>query len=238
MREMNYLKNKEISMIHKLQLMKSFRSFFYFVIVFYLISVNIGIALANQSNQDVEKKLITEFSEHLTEKIMNTLESKDSDKVKLKILHRFFDESIDINWIARFVLGQYYKKIDKERLLSYESVYREYTTCSCLRKFYQYNKGQKSKLLGLKKLNQSWIIKTHVTSSNFSNKNIEVLYKIILKNNSEVKIIDIIVEGVSMIYTQRSDFSSLIASDGIDGLITALEKKSNACLLVMKYKED
>ena len=40
-------------------------------------------------------------------------------------------------------------------------------------------------------------------------------------------VFDIIVEGVSMITTQRSEFSSVITNKGMDYLITQLANKSD-----------
>jgi ABC-type transporter MlaC component len=38
------------------------------------------------------------------------------------------------------------------------------------------------------------------------------------------KIIDVAAEGVSMMTTKRSEFSSVIAREGLDGLISRLEE--------------
>jgi phospholipid transport system substrate-binding protein len=46
--------------------------------------------------------------------------------------------------------------------------------------------------------------------------------------NGTVKIVDVVVEGVSLIVTQRSDFTSVAGQNGIDGLITSLRNKAAA----------
>jgi ABC-type transporter MlaC component len=40
------------------------------------------------------------------------------------------------------------------------------------------------------------------------------------------RIIDVIIEGVSMAATRRSDFNAYIQRHGIDGLISELERRS------------
>jgi phospholipid transport system substrate-binding protein len=49
-----------------------------------------------------------------------------------------------------------------------------------------------------------------------------------VRSKTEPKIIDVIVEGVSMAITQRDEFSAIINQNGgkIDGLLTALRKKT------------
>ena len=43
------------------------------------------------------------------------------------------------------------------------------------------------------------------------------------ESDGNYRIIDVAAEGVSMMTTKRSEFSSVIARDGIDGLIEQLE---------------
>ena len=45
--------------------------------------------------------------------------------------------------------------------------------------------------------------------------------------DGEYRIIDIAIEGISMAVTKRSEFSALIQSKGIDGLIAALRLRAN-----------
>ena len=45
--------------------------------------------------------------------------------------------------------------------------------------------------------------------------------------HGEYRIIDITIEGVSMAVTKRSEFSAVIQSKGIDGLIAALRVRAN-----------
>ncbi len=40
------------------------------------------------------------------------------------------------------------------------------------------------------------------------------------------KIIDVLVEGVSLVTTQRSEFSSVVTRDGIDGLLAVLRERT------------
>jgi phospholipid transport system substrate-binding protein len=41
------------------------------------------------------------------------------------------------------------------------------------------------------------------------------------------KIYDVVVEGVSLVITQRSSFSSIIRDKGLSGLIAMLEERNN-----------
>jgi phospholipid transport system substrate-binding protein len=45
-------------------------------------------------------------------------------------------------------------------------------------------------------------------------------------SGNSTKIVDVIVEGVSLLVTHRSDFTSVASQNGIDGLIASLRDKS------------
>ena len=45
--------------------------------------------------------------------------------------------------------------------------------------------------------------------------------------NGHLKIIDVVVEGVSMALTQRQEFASVIQHSGLDGLISDLRNRVN-----------
>ena len=45
--------------------------------------------------------------------------------------------------------------------------------------------------------------------------------------DGKYRIIDIAIEGISMAVTKRSEFSAVIQSSGIDGLIAALRLRAN-----------
>ena len=47
------------------------------------------------------------------------------------------------------------------------------------------------------------------------------------QRDGKLRIIDVMVEGVSMAVTQRSEFSAVIKSRGFDGLLSALRARTN-----------
>jgi phospholipid transport system substrate-binding protein len=57
-----------------------------------------------------------------------------------------------------------------------------------------------------------------------------MMWKMYLNNNGEFKILDVNIDGVSMLVTQRAEFLSVIKNNpnGVKGLITAMEKKTGS----------
>ena len=59
---------------------------------------------------------------------------------------------------------------------------------------------------------------------------LKMMWKMYLNNSGEFKILDVNIDGVSMLVTQRAEFLSVIKNnpDGVKGLITAMEEKSGS----------
>ena len=59
---------------------------------------------------------------------------------------------------------------------------------------------------------------------------LKLQWKMYLNKNQKFKILDVNIDGVSMLVTQRAEFSSVIKNNpkGVSGLIDAMEKKTGS----------
>ena len=56
---------------------------------------------------------------------------------------------------------------------------------------------------------------------------IHVQFRMYRRDDAGWKVYDVVVEGVSLVITQRSSFASIIRDKGLDGLIAMLEERNN-----------
>lgn len=94
-------------------------------------------------------------------------------------------------------------------------------------KFKKYN-GQKIEIKNIKPTgDDQYIVQTdlNLDGPNSAPYNVDYRIKYV---SGKFKIRDIIAEGVSMMTTQRSDFSSIVSSSGIEALRQELIKKSES----------
>ena len=142
---------------------------------------------------------------------------------KQQKLEKLFSGNVDIKWVAKFVLGKHWRNATDAQKQAYLKHYEAFVL-----------KNYTSKITGY--TGQDYIIKSvrndgsgeYLLTMELKNANepdVLLDYRI-RKNGSGYKIFDIIVEGVSMITTQRSEFSSVISNKGLDFLIDALKKKA------------
>ena len=157
----------------------------------------------------------------LIQKVNDAIVNVD-DKKKLTAL---IEESIDFERISRFVLGREYRKFTNEQKKEFTDLYRKFLIKTYGPKFNNYQAESYEILLVQEKKRYS-IVKSKFKINDGSEVNFAFRVKK-GKDSSQFKIIDIIVETVSLIETQRSEFSSVIKEVGIDNFLMAMKKKTN-----------
>jgi phospholipid transport system substrate-binding protein len=141
-------------------------------------------------------------------------------------------DHLNLDWMAKYTLGRYRKNLPDEKLQAFIKIYSSYVVKAYADLSKNYN-GQKLAFLGTKELDDNiFLVSTKIIQSN-SNDYLKVDYlvhKITDNNNNKNKYLvgDIITEGVSVLNSQQSEFSNILANGGIDMLINQLQQKITA----------
>ena len=141
-----------------------------------------------------------------------------SDK-KTKI-ESIFSDKVDIDFVAKFVLGKHWRAATPEQQTSYVGAYKPFILKNYAAKLTKYS-GQTYTLKNARADGDASVVTMEINDPNGQKVNVD--YKI--KGDSNFKIIDIAVEGVSLLTTQRSEFNGIVERKGLDGLIDALKKQ-------------
>lgn len=131
-------------------------------------------------------------------------------------------ENFDMQAIARFSLGRYWQSASEAQRREYSSLFERMIIEVYARRFGDYQ-GEAFEIASTRiEGNQDAIVRSFIVPSN--GQRIALDWRL-RKRGSQYKVIDIIVEGVSMATTQRSEFSSIIQRGGgqIDVLIDHLK---------------
>lgn len=134
-----------------------------------------------------------------------------------KLLH----DSFDMQTISRLALGRYWRTASVSQRKEYQNLFEDMIVDVYSRRFGEYD-GQKLEVRSAKKAGKSDVnVVSYIVPA--SGPEIEVVWRA-RYDNGQYKVIDVIVEGVSMVLTQRSDFSSVIQRGGgsLDVLIEHL----------------
>ncbi len=134
-----------------------------------------------------------------------------SDTQKQKKFRQLLTKSFDMSTIGRFALGRYWRTASAEQRKEYQSLFRDMIVDVYSRRFGEYD-GQVLEIRSSRKDSEK-----DVTVQSFivpeTGQEIQVDWRVRYKNG-QYKVIDVMVEGVSMALTQRSDFSSVIQRGG------------------------
>jgi phospholipid transport system substrate-binding protein len=172
---------------------------------------------ASGSADDFIRQVGNEAIQSLTDKTLNEEQRKDKFR---EILNRTFR----VRLLARFTLGRYWRQATEEQRKEYVSLFEEFVVLAYATRFKDYS-GEDFRVGAVRDINA----RDKLVNSKLVLKDgtaIPVHWRV--RGGDGYKIIDVLVEGVSMAITQRDEFAAIIQQRGgkVEGLLAALRKKT------------
>lgn len=125
---------------------------------------------------------------------------------------QLLETSFDMDTIGRFALGRYWRTATPEQQQEYMNLFKQRVIDVYSARFQEYT-GQRFETRGARPEGQNDAIVHSAIVPRDGSQQVRVDWRV-RERNGQFRIIDIIVEGVSMSVTQRSDFSSVIQRGG------------------------
>ena len=163
----------------------------------------------------------------MTKNAIDTLTSQSISQQEKEIqFGQLFDKNFDVSSISRFVLGKYWKQASTDQKKKFIKTFRNYIVKTYSSRFNEYS-GEQLQLLNTENESNPNIFLVHTALERQDAPIIKVDWRIGKKKDRFV-ILDIIIEGISLAITQRSEFVSVIDQNegNIDQLISMLKEKS------------
>jgi phospholipid transport system substrate-binding protein len=133
------------------------------------------------------------------------------------------EEPIDLDLVARLILGRYWRTTDDGQRQQYLQLFREYALANLASKLHLY-RGQSFEVTGAKVVSdQDALVTSRILSD--GEPPLQVDWRLRQRSDGVLVTIDLIVEGVSLIVTLRSEFASVIERQGFDGLLAELRTR-------------
>ena len=166
-----------------------------------------------------------QFIRMVGEEAINALtDKKISNQIRKTRFRKILNRSFEVKFIARFALGRYWRRANKNQLSEYTYLFEEFIVQSYANLFKDYS-GETFNVLKVRVINE---IDQLVQSEVFlkDGRKIRVSWRV--RGNKTFKIVDVMIEGVSMALTQRDEFAAIISQNNgkIEGLLSALRLKS------------
>ena len=191
------------------------RFFFSFILLFPLSAIS-------DENIGKSKVFIEKLGKQVVEKVSNT---NISDVERYNNFKQLYLSSFDNYYISRFVLGRYWKTIDKGIQKQFVDSFNKYIVATYAPKF----KGWEGTFKAVDSLLENNYYNVKMNILNEDGPTLKMMWKMYLNKNKEFKILDVNIDGVSMLVTQRAEFLSVIKNhpNGVVGLIDAMNKKTS-----------
>ena len=146
----------------------------------------------------------------------SALLSKNITKLeKINELKIIAKETVDIEGIGFYTLGNYRKDMNENQLSKYTLLFEEYFLKSFSSRLAEYTNPEIS-VNSKEVLNENYTIVNSVLKGTSDRPEVKIDWRIYTKNQDNPLIRDLIIEGLSLARTQKEEFSSIINSNNGD----------------------
>ena len=165
------------------------------------------------------------FMNGLWDRAVEVLNNKSDPSIRQARFRQLFHEDFDCPGIARFVLGRYWRNASEDEQKEFVQAFENYVVLVYTARLSNFG-GQTFKVQGSRSDGDGVIVLTEVHSPGGTSP-LHIDWRLVTDNGA-YKINDIIVEGVSMMVTQRSEFASVVQRHGgqLRGLLTMMHEKT------------
>jgi phospholipid transport system substrate-binding protein len=163
----------------------------------------------------------TKFINDLSNKALQVLSADGvSLEEKERNVRALLSNSFDFGIIGRFVMGRAWKKSSPDQKEHYQGLFKDFVLRTYSWRLGGYS-GQQFTVVGTKEVGKRKDILVSYKISRSSGPEVLAGWRV-REKNSQHRILDVMVSGVSMVATQRSEFAAVIRRDGVNGLIEML----------------
>ncbi|MDE1148296.1 MAG: ABC transporter substrate-binding protein [Azospirillaceae bacterium] len=189
------------------------------------VALSLGVPFASPAFAAADTGAAVKFVQSLGDKAIGVLSKPGISKAEVQsTFAQLLEQNFDVQTIGRFVLGQYWNLANEAQRQEYQKLFQTMIVSVYSERFSQYA-GETFKV-GAAQPNgdKDAIVNSQVVRSNGPAVNVD--WRLRSKDGS-FRIIDVVVENVSMSLTQRSEFASVIESHGRDfnALLEALRDR-------------
>ncbi len=169
------------------------------------------------------------FIQTMADKAMVSFRTIDDPNKLQDEFRTILNEGFDVRAIGKWVMGRYWRKAKAEEKDEYLKLFEDFIIVTYSNRFKDYS-GQDITLKvtqSVTKNDSDAIVRSRIDRPQ-SAEPILVDWRVKMNKEGTLKVVDVLIAGVSMSQTQRSEFASVIKNSGgkVSGLIDALKTKT------------
>jgi phospholipid transport system substrate-binding protein len=190
------------------------------------LSLVLFFGVINGSVADINNDSAVEMVENLTKQgIEQIINSTSSVEEKNRVFRKLFTENLDLDFIGRYVLGRYWRTTTPMQKKEFIDLYKEFNVKTWSTRFDEF-KGKSFVFEGVSPSSNKDQVFVNTSVPMPEGSPVSVRWRV-YERKGELKVIDIIIENVSLAQTARNEYTSFIAKspNGVDGLLEHLRNK-------------
>tara|TARA_B100001027_G_C16257423_1_gene327676 strand:+ start:1054 stop:1659 length:606 start_codon:yes stop_codon:yes gene_type:complete len=170
------------------------------------------------------------FIEDLGKRVIKEVANpKIDNKQRENNFRKLYLDAFDDQYISKFVLGRHWKKIDNKTKNDFVKSFNDYLVMVYAPKFKGWT-GTFKAISSAELKENLYLVEMNLVSKSGDTPQIKLDWRMYINSKKKFKILDVNIDGVSMLVTQRAEFSSVIKNDpkGVIGLLEKMKKKTNS----------
>ena len=158
----------------------------------------------------------------VADQVITLIKAPGTPASKAPQLRAIMDRNVAMRDVAGFVLGRYARQTSPDQRDRYVEAYKDYVARTYAARFSEYG-GQTIDVTGAQDYGSKGVYVSSTTT--YNGQVVNIGWQVREDRNGQPQINDIVVDGLSMIESQRSDFARLIQQQGgdIDAFIQRLQ---------------
>lgn len=173
---------------------------------------------------DIAPEQAKEFISSIANRGINNVLAADVPmQERMDRFREMFMETFDADTTARFVLGRHWRTAAPQEQEEFKDLFREYNILIWSQRFNDYS-GQELQVTGTQPDGDKGIFVESQVVDNGGGKPINIVWRL-RETGGEPQVVDIVVEGVSMALTYRSEYDAVVSRSGVSGLNQLLREK-------------
>ncbi len=185
-----------------------------------------SLLIAGNASAEVNAAKAEAFVKKVTnEGIEDIINANVSQQVKDQRFEKLFNQALDLDFIGKFVLGRNWRTATPAQQKEFISVYRQLNVSTWSRRFDEF-KGKNFTFVGTTPSNSANQIFVNTTVKMDQGEPAKVVWRV-KQTGEQFKIVDIIIENVSLAITARNEYTAFIKNNpgGVEALIANLKTK-------------
>ena len=164
------------------------------------------------------------FVQSTVNRASEALNNKYTVEQKIEKLKVIASETVDINGIGLYTLGSYRKSITSDQKKEYHRLFRQYFLKSFSSRLAEYSNPE-IEVKTSRVISKNYTMVSSVLIHTDKRPEVKIDWRVYNKDQDNPLIRDLIIEGLSLVRTQKEEFASIIQSN--DGDIRALFNSLN-----------